>query len=683
MGALFQSWIAPWRICLIAGAFTLFGFFMSTNSKVNSKVNSQWSALVILLAVLVGSSVMSIRQTSLASSEIHKLIGREVTLVFTASSDAKSIKNGKVSLIAKAKGVPVRVIGFGSDYLPTTRFKARGVLLASKEPRVAALFISWQKFQVLQQPNTWQEQLGKVRKNLREVAKDQPLIPGMVLGDTSLQSPEFTDAMRRSGLTHLTAVSGANFAIISSFLLWFMQFLFRSVRIRLLVTSIALMAFIGLVRPSPSVLRAAAMAAVVIFAKSHREKSDSIPSLGFAIAAVVIADPWQSRDPGFALSVLATAGLLLIAPKIHLPKGFAEPIAATLLCSPIIIALSGYLSIISILANVLVAPLVAPVTILGFVAALIPPLSEPLVNLAKLPADLITKIAFKASEFPVIQMKSAIFFLLIAIAIFLLRRYLIFLIPILLLVTYLQRWPNNDWQIANCDVGQGDAMVLKVAPDSAVVIDVGPDPKLIDQCLKSLRIKVIPLLILTHGHEDHVGGLVGAVAGRKVGQIMQHAQRGQVLQVGNLTIEILWPDNAPHSFSDIGAKHGGEGSAINNQSIVALITAPNYRLLTTGDAEPDVQSLITPPQVDFLKVAHHGSKYQDPRFNHLAAPKVAIISVGQGNSYGHPNRSTLKLFPKVVRTDLSGAIAIDPIKMSISSSKVGAFGFPLMWRVGG
>ena len=632
---------------------------------------------VVLLAFLVGASVMSIRQSSLAASEIHKSIGQQVTLTFTVMTDPKRIKNEKISLIAKSKGVPIRVIGFGDEYLPSTKFQATGKLLASKEPRVAALFISWKRFKLIADANIWQRKLGEIRAGLRSASRSEPLIPGMVLGDTSLQSVEFSDAMRRAGLTHLTAVSGANFAIISSFLLWLMQYPIKRVRVRLLVTSIALIAFIGLVRPSPSVLRAAAMAAVVIFAKSHKAQSDSIPSLGFAIAIVVIADPWQSRDPGFALSVLATAGLLLIAPKLNLPKGFAEPIAATLLCAPIIVALSGYLSIISVLANVLAAPLVAPVTILGFIAALAPPIAPVLISLAKIPAGLITKIAYRASDFPVIHLKSALLVIIFAALLYFGRRFLILILPLILFLTYLQRWPNNDWQIANCDVGQGDAMVLKVAPKQAVVIDVGPESKTIDQCLKDLSIDEIPLLILTHPHADHIGGLLGAIQGRKVGSILQEASRGEVIQVGQLRIEILWPDGATHDFAD----NGGEGSAINNQSIVALITTPDYSLLTTGDAEPDVQQLITPPNVDYLKVAHHGSRYQDQRFNKLADPEIAIISVGQGNKYGHPADSTVRLFKNVVRTDKNGAIAIDPITGSVSSSKVGIFGWPIWWRI--
>jgi competence protein ComEC len=117
----------------------------------------------------------------------------------------------------------------------------------------------------------------------------------MVLGDTSKQTPDFKDAMKRSGLTHLVAVSGANFAIVSGFVLWCMQFIFRKVRNRLFATSIALSCFIALVRPSPSVLRAAAMAAVLIFAQASKRRTDSLPALGFAIAIVVLGTLGKHR----------------------------------------------------------------------------------------------------------------------------------------------------------------------------------------------------------------------------------------------------------------------------------------------------------------------------------------------------------------------------------------------------
>ena len=125
---------------------------------------------------MVGGSVMSIRQVSISSSWIHKSIGKKITLEFTAVSDSKEIgqdgkvaRTNKLSLIAKARGVPVRVIGYGAQLLPSEKFKATGKLFESKEPRVAALFLSWHEFRAIKPANIWQQQLGDIRAGLREV----------------------------------------------------------------------------------------------------------------------------------------------------------------------------------------------------------------------------------------------------------------------------------------------------------------------------------------------------------------------------------------------------------------------------------------------------------------------------------------------------------------------------------
>ena len=202
--------------------------------------------------------------------------------------------------------------------LPGQEIALRAKIIKSREARVAALAIVDGPITIITPPSTWATQLAGIRQGLRDATGGGDagaLIPGMVIGDTSKQSPEFKNEMRRSGLTHLVAVSGANFAIVSAFVLYVMQFIFRKKSYRLIATALALLAFIALVRPSPSVLRAAAMAAVLLAAHGLHRGRDALPALGFAMGAVVIADPFQSREPGFALSVLATGGLLLLAPS--------------------------------------------------------------------------------------------------------------------------------------------------------------------------------------------------------------------------------------------------------------------------------------------------------------------------------------------------------------------------------
>ena len=665
---------------------------------------------------------MSIRQASLAHSQISRFFMQSATITAEVVTDPSKTSTGNYSFIARAVlvnnssihyklRVPIRVMTSKQSVttlLPGQRFSAQGRIVASKEARVAALVVLKDDIEIQTRPSRWASALGAIRLGLRSLSGDGnagALIPGMVLGDTSKQSVEFKNSMRRSGLTHLVAVSGANFALVSAFVLWMMQFLFARMKFRLSATAISLIAFIALVRPSPSVLRAAAMAAVLLVAQGTKKGRDSLPALGFAMAAVVVVDPWQARDAGFALSVLATAGLLLFAPvlieklSIHLPgklaQALAPPIAATVFCSPIIVALSGYLAPMSVIANLLAAPFVAPITIVGFIAALFSPfaplLSTVLIWFIRFPAGAIALIAHWASSFPVLTLQSGkIGFLIIAsftLGSWLLKKWfkhiIVFTLVILISITWLQRWPGGDWQVANCDIGQGDSMVINLGNHQGIVIDVGPDAVAEDRCLKALGIKEIPLLILSHFHADHVAGLPGAIKNRTVGQVwvsvnsaplvesamaqaalkgveMIKAVRGMSARVGPLTIRVLWPTLSATSFEEMP----GDGSQINNSSIATLITSDAFSLFAGGDLEPPVQEILVKDvgPVDIYKVCHHGSRYQDLAFMSALHPRISIISVGAGNTYGHPAVQTLqalaRLGSEVLRTDIDGAIAV-------------------------
>ena len=661
---------------------------------------------------------MSLRQQSLESSAVSKYFNESALVTVQLATDPQltvkrvsgrnflppsysalaSLREIKIEERTFKLKVPVRLIARDAEIaklLPGQKISLQVQILQSKEPRVAALLIANQEVEVLNQPSRWAASLGKIRLGLRTASGTGDagsLIPGMVLGDTSLQSEKFRNDMRRSGLTHLVAVSGANFAIVSAFILWLAQFLFKTMRFRILATAIALVAFIALVRPSPSVLRAAAMAAVLLIAYATRRGADSLPALGFAIAAVVIGDPWQGREPGFALSVLATAGLLLIAPRIvshlerYLPTVIAQaialPMAAMVLCAPVIVAIAGYLSPMSILANLFAAPAVAPITVIGFIAALfspfLPALSSLLITCIKPLAWWIASVADWTADFRVLTLASGLLGFLIviaciALALLLPRKIAIAALLLALSLSYLQRFPGSDWQVANCDVGQGDGAAINLGKNRAIVIDTGPDPELIDRCLKQLSIREIPLLILTHGHADHIAGLSGAVRGRKVGKTWyQNVQRGTTAQIGGARIKVLWPD-------------GGDYDP-NNSSIAVRIDTADFSFFAGGDMEPQSQAVIASEltRVDIYKVCHHGSAYQDESFTRALAPQVALISVGAGNSYGHPAANTLALLrqvsAKVLRTDVDGAIAIaaQRHRLRIRTSK-GSFNF-IRWE---
>ncbi|MFZ2227153.1 MAG: ComEC/Rec2 family competence protein [Candidatus Nanopelagicaceae bacterium] len=693
---------------------------------------------VLAFTILLGSGVMSLRQMALTDSVTQTLLGKVSTIQFQVSTDPTKTKARlfgtthtpanysflSTALTVESSGkrfrlrVPIRVMTTDAqitDVLPGQMITSSGTLIKSREARVAGLFILRGKLTVDTAASRWARTLGAIRSDFRTLAHGDDagaLIPGMVLGDTSLQSEQLRDEMRRAGLTHLVAVSGANFAIISLFALWCMQWFFRSLRVRLILTSLVLASFIALVRPSPSVLRAAAMASVVLVARGIGKRSDALPALGFAMGAVVIGDPWQARDPGFALSVLATAGLLLLAPRIanwlgrFIPTRFANavslPTAAVIMCAPVLVALSGYLGLMTVLANLLVAPVVAPITVFGFIAALLSPVlpgvSGILLALISYPSEWIVRVAHWAAKFPVLQISTGlggfigglVVILCLVALVFLWRthRTLIALsVAIILFLSWNSQWPGGDWQIANCDVGQGDSLVINLGDHRGLVIDAGPDATLEDRCLTQLGIRSIPLLVLTHFHADHVEGLAGLMRGRTVGQVwvsnnkdplfessqvgewlgnreLVEPRKGAIASLpssrGPITIKVLWPLND----SATTAVGSAEGSVINNSSVVLEIAGPDFSLLAAGDVEPEAQSEILPflRHVDIYKVSHHGSARQVNAFMERLSPELSIISVGAGNPYGHPAAQTLatldRLRSRIYRTDKNGAIAI-------------------------
>ena len=231
----------------------------------------------------------------------------------------------------------------------------------------------------------------------------------------------------------------------------------------------------------------------------------------------------------------------------------------------------------------------------------------------------------------------------------------------------------------------------------AIIIDTGPDPTVIDNCLRRLKVTQISLLVLTHFHADHVGGLKGAINNRKVNQLwisnyhqptgaylatlkmlpntpMKEVHKGDLFQVANAKISVLWPELISQSFDSLP----GDGSAINNSSIALQIQLPTLSILTAGDLEPPVQEIIsknpTLHKVDIYKVCHHGSMYQYFPMLDLISPKVALISVGKENSYGHPAPETIGEFMrrgiKIVRTDKSGGIAVaSPNKIRVTGKE--------------
>ncbi|MFF3610560.1 ComEC/Rec2 family competence protein [Streptomyces sp. NPDC002580] len=599
--------------------------------------------------------------------------------------------------------------------------------------------------EVVAGPSGPQRFAGRLREGLREATDGldtdaRALLPGLVVGDTSRVPPELDDAFKATDLTHLLAVSGGNLVIILALFIGppglaqrverrgLAAWLGLPLRATAMLGGAITLAFVIVCRPDPSVLRAAACGSVALLAIATGRRRSLIPALATAVLLLVLYDPWLSRSYGFLLSVLATGALLTLAPRWsralqrrRVPPRLAEALAAAAaaqaLCAPVVVMLSARVSLVAVPCNLLAEFAVAPATVLGFgtlaAAPVAMPVAKALAWCASWPVRWVADIGRTGAaqpgggvDWPGSWTGALLLALVVVVVVVAGRRLLrhpllsavcavLFLLVVVEpppLTRVITGWPPAGWRFALCDVGQGDAGVLAAGDGSAVVVDAGPDPVLVDRCLSTLGVTRIPLVVLTHFHADHVAGLPGVLHGRSVGAIettgfeeppeqaefvrreadarhipLTRAVAGERRRTGDLDWRVLWPPPDPAPVPD----------GPNDASVTLLVRSAGLRLLLLGDLEPPAQrALSRSPEagelggVDVLKVAHHGSAYQDPELMRRVAPRLALISVGGDNRYGHPAPSTVAALRAggavVVRTDEEGALAVSGVGDGLS-----------------
>nr|WP_059416988.1 ComEC/Rec2 family competence protein [Streptomyces azureus] len=649
---------------------------------------------------------------------------------------------------------PVRSPWLG--LLPSTRLRvgARLAPAMTGGDRVAAVLRvrGEAEPEVVGEPSAAQRLAGRLRAGLREATDGLPadaraLLPGLVVGDTSRITPELEEAFKETDLTHTLAVSGANFTILLALLLGppgLAQHVERrglaprlgvSLRATAVLGGVLSLGFVVVCRPDPSVLRAAACGAVALLALATGRRRSLIPALATAVLLLVLYDPWLARSYGFLLSVVATGALLTLAPRWsaglrrrgvppRLAEALAAAAAAQALCAPVVAVLSARVSLVAVPCNLIAEFAIAPATVLGFAALATAPMAMPVAKAlawcAHWPTEWIAEVARTGAALPGAGVDwpgswaGAALLAAVTPAVLLVGRRLLGhpwwcgvcgLVLVLVVVQpppltrVVTGWPPPGWRLVMCDVGQGDAMVLAAGEGSGVVVDAGPDPQLVDHCLRSLGITRIPLVVLTHFHADHVAGLPGVLRGRAVGAIettgfeepadqaafvrrqaaarrvpVRRAAAGEQRRTGELSWQVVWPPPSqpptppPGSHPHLLPAHPApEGP--NDASVAMLVRSSGLRLLLLGDLEPPAQrALARSPaaealeSVDVLKVAHHGSAYQDPGLIRRAAPRLALISCGADNRYGHPAPGTVAALraggAAVLRTDRDGALAV-------------------------
>lgn len=562
---------------------------------------------------------------------------------------------------------------------------------------------------------------------------------GILLGVRTGMAPEVSDAFTAAGLTHVVAISGWNIAIVAALVGSMTRPLVRLPAGRLLAVGVAALAVAGyvlLTGASPSVVRAALMAAALVLARLGGSPAHAISALMAAALGMLLAAPQVLWDVGFQLSALATAGLIWFAAPLEArlarwPALLREPVALTLAAQlttlPVILLNFERLSLVSPLANVVVVPLVPVVMgcsaiaavvgaidgavhlpllgdlaawaaggaawlylrtmiLAGYAAAAVPFASVSLAAPAWLAAGwyplllLLHRRWAGGSAAPVTGLPAvSLFRPLPAIG------ATLAILGALTLATL----PDGRLHLVMLDIGQGDAILVRAPTAGTMLVDGGPDPDLAARRLGEVLPfwqHAIDIVVMTHPHEDHVAGLIPALERYRVGTILDPgrdydnptyatfraladaepgasallARAGMDLALDATTrLTILYPSEADADLP--------EGD-INNASVVALLAAGSFRAILTGDAEAPVEArllargLLGP--VDVLKVGHHGSDSSStPAFLAALRPRIALISAGLDNEYGHPHAVTLEHLAalgaiEVLRTDRDGTVEV-------------------------
>jgi competence protein ComEC len=669
----------------------------------------------LLAAVLVMGAVVvaaTLREARVATDPVAVLAQQravvEAELVVT--SDPR-VTRGRFGEGVVLRGTVLRVTGRGATHAVRSpvlvlageswggvplgarvRLTGRlGVPEPGGDPLAAVVSAAGEPVQVAG-PGAWWRAAAAVRGSLRESVAHRPeaqraLVPALVVGDDSGLGEDLAEDFRTTGLTHLLAVSGTNLTLVVGFLLVAGRWCGVRGRGHYVVGAVGIAGFVLLARTEPSVVRAAAMGTVALLGMGVDGRRRGPRALGVAVVGLLLLDPALAVSVGFALSVVATAGILVLAPGLRdaldrwVPRWLAEavsvPLAAQLACTPLVAAISGQVSLVAVAANLVVAPAVGPATVLGLAGGLTGLVWDPL---GRVPGTLaawcvgwIVAVAERGAALPAaavgwgtgVVALAALTLLVVVLALVLPRLLArpvggvaccLVMVVVVLVRPPVPGWPPEGWVFVACDVGQGDALVLRAGSGSAVVVDTGPEPRLVDRCLDRLGVEQVPLLVLTHPHADHVDGQSGVGEGRHVGatETSATAAYGTTRTVGEVTLQVLWPPPGPAPDNP------------NDASVVLLAQVRGVRALLTGDVEPVSQASLarTWPglAVDVLKVPHHGSRYQDLDWLTGLGARVAVVSSGVDNDYGHPSAQTLLPLEaagaRVARTDLDGDVAV-------------------------
>ncbi len=578
--------------------------------------------------------------------------------------------------------------------------------------------------------------------------REAALARGFVLGEDKQIDAGTTEDFRRAGLSHLLAVSGQNVALLVLLAMPILAALGLSLRTRLLWVLGLIAVYVPLAGAGPSIQRAGIMGALSVLATLAGRRASRFYALAFAAVVLLALEPGIASDVGWQLSFAAVLGILLLGAPLRarieariggrgwrhvLAEGAAVTIAATLATAPLIAFHFEAISTMTLVANLLALPAVAPAMWLGMLVAAagqVPGLPVGALNTVN--SLLLAYIAQVAAwcgrpSWAYLHVRLGLGGLVAAyasiaaaavLAMSAGRRHqqkqvvgpktgpigtlsahrrvvgvVVGLGAVGLAFAFIAPHggatadPPAGLRISVLDVGQGDAILLQPQGAAPVLVDGGPPGDGLATKLRTAGVTRLGAAIVTHDQSDHAGGIEDLLGGFPIGHLIYGVLRAQTLaeitaagvpshrlaqgselRSGRLRLDVLWP---PAEL--LVGPHAGEDP--NQLALVMVAHWRRFSMLLTADAEAETTP-IEPGPVDVLKVAHHGS--DDAGLGDLldrTRPRLAVISVGAENPFGHPTAATLSTLAShgvpTLRTDRNGTVVIEVVGDSVRVSSDG------------